>query len=282
MKALQLYVLQAGYCRHLACMADRGAGLKSMQFPALCGLIRHPDAGWILYDTGYASHFMTETARWPERLYRTALPVCLPDEAQLTVQLAGLGITPADIRRVIISHHHGDHIAGLKDFPAARFTALREASEHIISLRDHRWRATLGGHLPGLLPPDYLQRLDRADDRPVVPLPDWLAPLQRGFDLFGDGSMIAVPLPGHSKGQMGLFLPDANGRPALLAADACWSLPALRAGRLPAWPALALSGSYGRYAETFTSLRQLALRESALAILPSHCTTAWQEYQHAA
>ena len=278
MSAVELHLLRVGACRHLECMAARGGRWTPVEFPALCGLIRHPQRGWMLYDTGYAGHFFSATDTWPERLYRATLPVELPQGEILETQLAGFGLTPADIGTVIVSHYHGDHIAGLRDFPNARFIALRADTERFAALAGKHWRATLGGHLPGLLPDGYFDRVDAADAAPKRDLPDWLQPFVTGHDLLGDGSLIGVPLPGHSHGQLGLFIPDAGGRPAFLVADACWSLPALRDGRLPAFPALLVNAERRRYVDTFRGLTGIARRETAVALLPSHCTVAWQEF----
>ena len=117
-----------------------------------------------------------------------------------------------------------------------------------------------------------------ADAAPKRDLPDWLAPFETGHDLLGDGSLVGVPLPGHSHGQLGLFIPDAGGRPAFLVADACWSLPALRDGRLPAIPALLINAERRRYLDTFRGLAGIARRETAVALLPSHCPAAWREF----
>ena len=279
MTRVSLHLLRVGSCRHLACMADRGAPWASTAFPALCGLIRHPDQGWLLYDTGYAHHFEQATQQLPERLYRSLLPVDLPAHEALAVQLAAHGLRTHDIAHVVVSHYHGDHVAGLRDLPRARFIASRADTQQALALTGHRWRATLQGQLPVLLPPDFVARLSHADDAPRRPLPAWMAPFEWGFDLLGDGSVLAVPLPGHSVGQLGLFLPDADGRPVFLVGDACWSLPALRAGRLPSRLTLAVTADGRAYRRRFEELRQLALRESAIALLPSHCTAAWEAWR---
>lgn len=279
MTTVSLHMLRVGACRHLECMAARGGRWAKVEFPALCGLIRHPTQGWLLYDTGYAEHFFDATEPWPERLYRATLPVQLPAGERLDTQLQDLGLTPADIGRVIVSHYHGDHIAGLRDFPRARFIALNADTDHFTALAGKRWRATLGGHLPKLLPDDYLARVVAADACPRRDLPKWLAPFDSGFDLLGDGSLLGVPLPGHSHGQLGLFIPDAGGRPAFLVADACWSLPALREGRLPSRLALFINAERRRFVSTFTGLAGIARREPGIALLPSHCALAWEAYR---
>lgn len=278
-RTVSLQVLRAGWCRHLECLADRGGRWARTPFPALCGLIRHPEAGWVLYDTGYSEHLFHATAHFPERLYRAAVPVTLPEQESMHQQIRTLGITPDDIGIVIVSHFHGDHIAGLKDFPKARLIALNADYRHMEGLRERRWRATLGGHLPSLLPDDFAARLQLADDCPPVSLPAWMTPFERGLDLLGDGSLIGVPLPGHSEGQLGLFVADAQGRPAFLVADACWSAPACRAGRLPASLAMWFSSQHtGQYRQTYQHLGTLLRREPDIAILPSHCNHAWEAF----
>jgi glyoxylase-like metal-dependent hydrolase (beta-lactamase superfamily II) len=275
-------MLRVGSCRHLECVAARGGKLSLVDFPALCGLIRHPAIGWILYDTGYADHFFTETEPWPERLYRNILPVDLPSAQILTRQLARFGITPADIKMVIISHYHGDHIAGLRDFPNARFIALQADTNKLKTLHGRRLKATLKAHLHGLLPADFFARLEDADACQARDLPEWMHPFRYGLDLLGDGSLLGVPLPGHSNGQLGLFMPDVDGRPVFLVADACWSLPACKEGRLPSRLTVFVSADRQRFKETFWGLRELVVREAAIAVLPSHCPAAWKAYQHVA
>ena len=279
--SLSMRWLRVGSCRHLECMAARGGRFVAVEFPSLCGLIRHPRHGWILYDTGYADHFIQATLTWPEKLYRNSLPVDLPASEVLAAQLVRAGITAADIAFVVISHYHGDHVAGLRDFPNARFIALRADTDQLLALRDRRWRATTQAQLPRMLPDDFLDRLQDADASPRRELPAWMAPFREGFDLLGDGSLIGVALPGHSSGHLGLLMPDVDGRPVFLVADACWSMPACREGRLPSRLALLFAAQRRRFGETFFALRELALREPSLSLLPSHCSASWEEFSRA-
>lgn len=278
MTAVDLHYLRVGQCQHLECVAARGGRMKLIDFPSFCGLIRHPQAGWILFDTGYADQFFQATQQLPEKLYRLALPVKLNDEEKLLSQLKSLGIKPEDINWIIISHYHGDHIAGLRDFPNAKFIASKKDTDDLQSLMQKRWRATLQGKLPGLLPDNYFQRLLLVEDLPEKKLPDWMQPFEQAFDLLGDGSLLIVPLPGHSHGQIGLLMPDVKGQPVLLTADACWSMPACREGRLPSPLAALATANQKVYQKTFFNLQQLANREKSLVLLPSHCVPSWKEF----
>ncbi len=270
--------LRVGQCRHLECIAARGGRFASVEFPSLCGLIHHSDIGWILFDTGYAEHFFTATKQFPQRLYSFALPVDLPQEQRLIAQLRCFGIAPEDIALVVVSHYHGDHVAGLKDFPRAKFIAMKAATEEMQYFSTRPWRATIQGKLPNMLPEDYFTRLNYVDDFGSIDLPNWMSPFSQAFDFLGDGSLLGIPLPGHSCGQLGLLLPDAVGRPVFFVADACWSLPACREGRAPSSLVNFLTHNGNAYRASFMKIKQLAEREPVLAILPSHCVKTWKEF----
>jgi len=233
----------------------------------------------MLFDTGYARRFFAATQRLPERLYRMLLPVTLPQEEELTSQLVRYGIEPRDIGTVIVSHYHADHIAGLRDFPNARFVAPGSDTQAFWRA-GNAWRDTARGFLPALLPDDFGSRVTEAEAFPVVDLPAWMAPFAVGFDLFGDYSAVAVPLPGHSEGQIGLMIPDAQGRAVFLVADACWSMDACRAGSLPSRLASFAHADARGYAETFFHLRELSSRERSLSLLPAHCADSWSAFSN--
>lgn len=275
MVEVELAWLKVGHCQHLECIAARGGKLGKIEFPALCGLIKHPVHGYSLFDTGYSEHFFTATQRLPEAAYRWALPVNLPPAQTLMAQLHAKGISAADIQTVVVSHYHGDHIAGLKDFAQAKFIASRsdsDAMQGLIKGRFTRVKATMHGHLPALLPTNYWQQVIYADTLTPVTLPAWMQPFTDGFDVYGDGSCLIVPLPGHSHGQLGLLLPNVKDRgPVFLVADSCWSMPACKAGRLPLPVANFVQDDTRQYRQTFTQLQTLANREPDVHCLPSHC-----------
>lgn len=265
-----LTVLRVGYCTHPECLALRGGGLRNTTFPALVGLIRHPAAGALLFDTGYAEHFLRATDRLPERLYRWATPMTLPPEECLLPQLARHGLAAHEIRGVFASHLHADHIAGLRDLPRARLwcsdAALRFARERgrLARLR----KATL----VDLLPEDVDTRLSTIESLPRLASPPGWTMFGDGFDLLGDGSLRAVPLPGHARGHHGLLLRHEDDREVLLAGDATWRIDAGRTARAPSLATRALSDDWAMQHATLAKLQVvLDAGNEGRVVLPSHC-----------
>ena len=275
MTRVQLTVLRVGHCRHPECIAIAGGVWRVTEFPALVGLIRHPSAGAILFDTGYADHFFAATARWPERLYRWATPVDLPQSECLGAQLAREGIALHEIDEVFVSHLHADHVAGLRDLPRARIWCADAAL---------RWARSLGrftrlhhGTLLDLLPEDFARRHAAIESTAPVCLPAAWRALGDGHDLLGDGSLWAVPLPGHARGHYGLLVRIEDDRQLLLADDASWGLCE---GRLrgAAWPTRLLSDDWAMQQSTLQRLQfVLDHNDGSRAILPAHCARSFAQ-----
>lgn len=269
-----LTVLRVGHCAHPECLAIRSGAWRVATFPALVGLIRHPDAGALLFDTGYAAHFLHATASLPERIYRWTTPVVLPEEECLQAQLARHGLALHEIRGVFASHLHADHVAGLRDLPRARIwcgdAAMRFArgSGRIARLR----RATL----TALLPDDFAARACAIEALPKAALPHAWRALGGGFDLLGDGSLRAIPMPGHAHGHYGLLLRHEDDREILLAGDATWRVDDGRVVRSPAWPVRWLADDWRAQRETLSRLqRALDGVGDAGHVLPSHCADSY-------
>jgi len=274
---VEVHWLRVGHCRHPEWVTLRGGRWQPVDFPAHCALIIHPSFGPILYDTGYADHFGEETRTLPNALYRWVTPVQLPIEQQLGSQLSALGVNLEDVGRVLVSHLHADHVAGLRDVPKARFTALR--ADVIENIGRRGIGAVRRGFLPGLLSDDFDRRLDFADDCDAVDLGTAWSPFTRGYDLLGDGSIIGVPLPGHSPAQLGLVMWNTDGQPVMLVADACWSTRALNENRLPSLIARPMMHNWSRYRATLTDLHGLRCSRPDLQMLPSHCSVAHTAFQ---
>lgn len=268
MTTVSLQFYQAGYCKHIEALCIKGGRWKVKQFPALVTLIHHPNHGYYLFDTGYSSRFFEETAHFPAKLYAWLTPVSYTPENAIAHQLVKRALSPNKIQGIILSHFHADHIAALKDFPRATLYCQKEAYTQLTIKSP--MQKLIKGFLPGLLPIDFIDRLSFIDTLPRVSLEKKLAPFDLAYDLFQDGSVLAIPLPGHAKGQIGLYCKTAKND-YFLVADACWDKSAFTQMRLPHPLTNLIMDNVKDYQATVHKLHLLHKINPELHIVPSHC-----------
>ncbi len=273
----KIKLLKVGHCTHPQAIVMRGGKWKKQIFPALVGLIDHPQQGYILFDTGYSPNFMRETKNFPECLYRYLTPVCLHKDENIVNQLQKLHIHPDKIKHVIISHFHADHISALSEFKQAVYWCSQRAWTDFNKKK--RWTGLMKGYLPALLPSDFSERVKFIEETSSCTLPNALMPFTQGWDLFGDGLCRMIDLPGHAAGHMGLLYESKNQRPLFMIADACWSIEALIQKRRPRCLAYWLFDSKTAYDTTMLWLTQLYERNTVL-IMPSHCAISYERWEN--
>lgn len=269
---MRCIVLNTGWCRVAQGIALRGAPAgQHWLLPSVVALVQHPQSGWILFDTGYAPRLHTATARLPWKIYAYAAPFVARPNRSLAAQLEGLGLSPADIRLVILSHLHADHVAGLRDIP--RVPVLLHADAWA-DLRGRRGLAALRrAYIPALLPPDLPARvrLLTARDFCHAPLPG----LGATRDLFGDGLLRLVPLPGHARGQIGLLAQTTAGA-VLFVGDGCLVRENYQQNVPPAPIAATFVASYRGVCATVHNVHHVHQMQPDTLIVPSHCVATWR------
>ena len=271
---VQVTWFKTGYCTHPEAIALRDGRWQTVQFPALVALIQHPMLGNILFDTGYSERFFRETYHWPNHLYALITPVYIQPEESAIQQLQQHGIPPESIQYIVISHFHADHIGGLADFPNAEFICAQSAYE-AVKQQKGLW-AVKAGFLQGLLPPNFEQRVEFVEQKPVVPaVPGYF---ETGFDLFGDRSLLAIELPGHATGQLGLMFVEKTEQCYFLVADACWSSRAYQEFVFPHPIAQLIFSNPTAYRATLQKLHQLHKKHPEILIIPTHCADFWREH----
>ena len=174
----------------------------------------------------------------------------ITQEQALVPQLARLGLQPRDFDRVLLTHLHGDHVGALPAFDARRVWVSRA-----------EWAPV--AHFPGSLM------------RPLkAPVGRGFAPRVFDFDgpgVFGfpgswpvtpDGSIVALPTPGHSAGHTSFLVRRSEGD-VLLAGDVTYDLPALHEQRNQGF-----IDNVEKHHDTLP--RVLSLVRTGVAYLPSH------------
>ncbi|MCD6499893.1 MAG: MBL fold metallo-hydrolase [Deltaproteobacteria bacterium] len=263
-------LLNSGNIRSFERFLQSSGRFRLVDMPVTFGLIEHPVHGVGLFDTGMTARFnyLTQGLQ-PRRLYRLVTPMKFNPEWSPVNQLRKRGIEPEQVDWIVLSHFDYDHICGLPDFPRAR-----------IFCHDEGWRAVRGKTgwdavkvrvLPEMLPWNMAARIE-----PIAhfstPLLDELPP---GHDLFGDGSVVLVPLLGHAAGHIGALLATDQG-PVLLVGDACWNLEGLRNG--DSTPHQMIAWNREDQHQTSVLLQKLIEQRPDLPVIPTHCIEAWTRW----
>jgi glyoxylase-like metal-dependent hydrolase (beta-lactamase superfamily II) len=160
---------------------------KSWEFVDTCYLIKHTQ-GWFLWDTGVPD----AVASMPNGL--------VPSDPKATVwrrpktlaaQLEQIGVKPADVKWMAVSHSHPDHTGNVEMFP--------QAVLHVQKV-EYDW--------PG---PNNEPRFKPS--HPVVLL-------SGDEDIFGDGSLTILSTPGHTPGHQSLLVKLPKTGAVVLSGDA--------------------------------------------------------------
>lgn len=247
----EIKAFEGGYCRQLLAMVDRRSW-RMVRFQAVFLALRHRREGWVLVDTGYGTQFKEATERFPGRFYRWATPTT-PVGSTATL-LENAGIRASDIRHVIVTHFHADHVGGLAEFPNANVHYHIEALRTLQNLPS--WRQVRAAFLADLVPswlPDRARPVSSGGFSNTHDLPF------DSHDLFGDESIRLVHLPGHAPGQIGVAFAGPNGR-EFYTADAFWRRCQIVDGIEPLRIAMSFQWDANAYRNTVNLLRHVHLQ----------------------
>lgn len=198
-----------------------------------CLLIETDAHGLVLIDTGFGLNDVAHPHEPPEprisTAWRAMLNIQLRERETARRQVEALGLDPADVRHIVLTHLDFDHAGGLQDFPGATIHVMAREYADAIGPRDGivaeaRWR-----------PAQYAN------------LTRWRRYAARGDAWFGfeavrdlDGlppEILMVPLPGHTWGHAGVAIRGEHGW-LLHAGDAYFYRGEMRGARRRCTPGL--------------------------------------------
>lgn len=197
----------------------------------------------VLIDTGYDP----AEGEWLGEASTTPVPEAL----------AVLGIDPADVGAVVLSHYHFDHVGSLGLFPNA--VVYAGAAEHEYWFRVLRERGLEGEFVN----PDHLAVIEQVEREGRLRLVD--APTE-----VADGITVHV-VSGHCPGQL-LAVVDGQERRLVLASDVAHYYEQVEHG----WIFFVFS-DIEEMRESFATLRRLAEREGAV-VVPGHDPRVRERY----
>jgi N-acyl homoserine lactone hydrolase len=160
---------------------------KSMNFVDSCYLIKHAQ-GWFLWDTGVADAI----AAMPDGLAPADPKAVLWRRPKtLAGELDRLGVKPADIKGMAVSHTHPDHVGNVEMFPTTML---------YVQKAEYEW--------PG------------ANNAPRFKAEHPVTKLEGDRDIFGDGSVTILSTPGHTPGHQSLLVKLPKSGAIVLSGDA--------------------------------------------------------------
>jgi N-acyl homoserine lactone hydrolase len=175
-----------------------------------CYLIRH-GKDFVLWDAGLSMSLLDQAVS-------PFLPIRLTLIRSIVDQIAIIGLKPSDITILGISHNHSDRTGQAADFPEARllmdsvdFQALRQTPPPIFT------------------DPTSLSPWLAGDARKEL--------ISGDHDVFGDGTVVMVALPGHTAGTHGLLVRFSHRDPLLISGDAIHSATQLESYEVPPFSA---------------------------------------------
>jgi glyoxylase-like metal-dependent hydrolase (beta-lactamase superfamily II) len=178
--------------------------------------VKHP-AGLLIIDPAFGTSIAQDLRR--------AGPVVMSvmgDESTkipLVTAMERAGMSPGDVRYAVMTHAHWDHIGALGDLPEARVLINRDELE---------WATPLTRFFQEGVMPHHLKR---AKDRLYAF--DLKGPAVDGFpgsfDVFGDGAVVAVPMPGHTPGSTAFLVRGTGGVTYLFSGDTTWTFRGVEA-----------------------------------------------------
>lgn len=219
-------------------------------------LINHKN-DYLLFDTGLGANIEAQYAQdmpyWARAAFKFDKPV-LPARRQLDA--AGF----APIQKVIISHGHWDHASGVPDFPEAQIFAAEDEMHSIIHAKSGAATA-------------WPSQVATSGTRwsPLVLQPIAYKGYALSLDLFNDGSVVLVAMPGHTQGSIGMFLTVDSGKCYFFIGDVAWKTGAVQLGAPKFWAAsLVVDRDRERTLRSVEQVRDVARQYPNVVVVPAH------------
>ncbi|RZF21624.1 MULTISPECIES: MBL fold metallo-hydrolase [Halobacteriovorax] len=184
---------------------EEGSLFKTMMVNHAGFLIQH-QGKTILFETGLGEEvdyqFKNDMSWWAKPLF------AYKKEQSIKKQLNN----KYTIESIILSHAHWDHASGLRDFPNAKVIISKE-EEHEVK------HPVANRTFPTQFKDVKTQSFQWKEESYLN--------FKKHYDYFGDGTLIFVPLFGHTHGSLGLIL-NSKDKKYFFVGDAIWTTRQLR------------------------------------------------------
>lgn len=167
-------------------MANLFIDQTRLEIPIMAWAIEHAE-GVIIVDTGEHS---ANKGTFAVQARYNIIP-----EQEIGAQLTRLGLA-SKVSKVVLTHLHGDHMDGIKDF---RNTPIWVSQREYAPFQQSKgsFLGKLGIQLPDWFQPNTITFRDEPR-----------GPFAQSYPLTADGTIFAIPTPGHTAGHMSVVVVD--------------------------------------------------------------------------
>jgi N-acyl homoserine lactone hydrolase len=216
-------------------------------------LIKHGE-DWVAYDTGLNVLCAKDPMAYLGERAKLFYPVMKSDD-EFRVQIKKLGLKPENLKAVIISHGHWDHAGSLGNFADTKVPIYFQEREMLDIRKVFDSKQSFQAYKFA----DF-SSLDKMNVKVVNGV----------FDLFGDGTIVAFPTPGHTFGHQSLMVRKTGEKPLLLTSDALYTMENLER-RVPAGSA----PDFTAMIQTIDMFKMMSM--IGATVIPSHDPDYWSK-----
>jgi N-acyl homoserine lactone hydrolase len=180
---------------------------RDVTIPVNMWVIDHAK-GLVVFDTGNNAALSDGKCKthWAAGLCDLLKPSQKREDV-IDMQLKKLGYQPEQVKVVVTSHAHLDHIGNIKLFPKAIHVIQKK------ELYQAWWPEKFQGREGGVFVMGDFDGPARGFN---------FLELEGDYDLFGDGTVTVITTPGHTLGHQSLKVKLPSGKTIVMAQDAIW------------------------------------------------------------
>jgi glyoxylase-like metal-dependent hydrolase (beta-lactamase superfamily II) len=255
--------IMAGRMFSKAAFAFRGGDIGEERIFAMATLlIKHP-SGNLLIDSGFGSEVDAHFATTPELMQRTSK---YQAEKTVAAQLPQAGLGVSDLRAVILTHAHWDHVSGLADLPGVPVWVTSAELDFVNSDSEQTALARSIGV--------KTYQAYSFKDGPYLGF-------DSSYDVFGDGAVVIVPAKGHTPGSVIIFVTLASNKRYALIGDLAWQSEGVDIPAEKPWlPRVLVGENREPVQQLLVRMHHLQKLMPELTVVPAHDQRVWDSLQN--